>query len=50
MSMSARELLIDAVLEQIRKDVENGDFTAIHELLFEISTEALTAYLPEDQQ
>lgn len=50
MSMSPRELLIEAVLEQIRQDVLNEDFTAIHEMLFELSTETLTAYLPEEKQ
>ncbi len=47
MSMSARELLLDAVLNQIVKDVEAGDLTAIHELLFDLPNEALEAYLPE---
>lgn len=48
--MSQRELLMDAVLEQIKEDVENGDMTAIHEMLFELSTKTLQAYLPEEHE
>lgn len=47
MSMSARELLLDAVLNQIVKDVEAGDLTAIHELLLSLPDNTLEAYLPE---
>jgi len=50
MSMSARELLIDAVINQIKIDVDAGDFTAIHEMLLELSDNVLEAYLPEENE
>lgn len=39
--------LIDQVLEQIRVDVDAGDFTAIAELLKCVPEKDLIAYLPE---
>lgn len=39
--------LIDRVLDQIREDVEIGDFTAIEELLKTVDTAVLVGYLPE---
>ena len=39
--------LIDQVLEQIRKDVEAGDMTAIEELLDTVSERDLRAFLSE---
>jgi len=39
--------IIDRVLEQIKKDVSNSDMTAIEELLKEVSTKNLTAFLSE---
>ncbi len=48
--MTERELLLDAVLGQIVEDVKAGDMTAIHEMLFELPTETLIAYLPEEKQ
>ena len=41
------EELIDAVLAQIVKDVEDKDLTAIQELLLSCPVTALKAYLPE---
>jgi len=43
------ESLIDAVLTQIRKDVERGDLTAVEELIMRLPHHRLVAYLPEDQ-
>ena len=43
------ESLIDAVLEQIKKDVRDGDLTAIEELLIRLPHHRLVGYLPEDQ-
>lgn len=40
--------LIDAVLEQIVRDVESGDLTAIEELVSEIDTKRLRHFLSED--
>lgn len=39
--------LIDRVLEQIRTDVEQGDVTAIEELLKQVPTQVLVDFLPE---
>ncbi len=50
MSMSARELLLDAVINQIQIDVAAGDFTAIYEMLLELPNETLLNYLPEEMQ
>ncbi len=48
--MSERELLLDWVITQIKKDVDSGDFTAIYEMLLELPDETLMAYLPEEMQ
>jgi hypothetical protein len=42
------EQLIDNVIEQIKKDIESGDFTAIDELLRYVPTQKLEAFLSED--
>lgn len=48
--ITEREVLLDQVLDQIKKDVDAGDFTAIHEMLMELPNETLLAYLPEELQ
>ena len=48
--ITEREVLLDEVVEQIKKDVEEEDFTAIYELIMELNTEILLAYLPEEKQ
>lgn len=48
--ITEREVLLDQVLDQIKKDVDAGDFTAIYELLMELPDESLVAYLPEELQ
>ena len=45
--MNTREQLIESALEQIISDVNQGDVTAIHELLKSVDVEALEAFLPE---
>jgi hypothetical protein len=42
--------LIDAVLEQIKQDVQSGDLTSIEELLKSCPAEALSGYLPEEME
>jgi len=42
-------VLLDKVLEQIKKDVEAGDMTAIEELLGEISEKNLRSFLSEEE-
>ena len=41
--------LIDQVLEQIQKDVLDGDLTAIEELLGYVPYSQLRGYLPEQE-
>ncbi len=41
------EVLIDRVIEQIRKDLDSEDVTAIYELLAHLPEKVLEAYLPE---
>ena len=48
--ITEREVLIDQVVEQIIKDIESGDYSAIYEMLMELKTETLLAYLPEEMQ
>jgi phage gp29-like protein len=40
--------LIDAVLEQIVKDVESGDLTAIEELIADLDHKRLCGFLSEE--
>ena len=42
-------LAIDEVIEQIIIDIENGDLTALQELLLNIDLKTLQAYLPEEK-
>ena len=42
-----RAQLIDLVVEQIKRDLEAGDETAICELLESVSEESLLAFLPD---
>ena len=39
--------LLDAVLEQVVDDVQDGDLTALQELLVYCPVDALKQYLPE---
>ena len=42
--------LLKLVVEQIEKDVNYGDYTAIEELLTDIPTEKLKNFLSEDEE
>ena len=42
-------IVIDKVLEQIKKDVGMGDMTAIEELLSEVSEKILQGFLSEEK-
>ena len=44
------ESVIDKVIAQIQLDLENGDTTAIEELLNATPIENLVAYLPEEKE
>ena len=41
--------LIDAVVNQIRSDVNSGDLTAVEELIRTLDYDRLLNFLPEDQ-
>ena len=45
---SMNQKLIDKAIEQIKKDVESGDLTAIDELLKYVPTQKLEVFLSED--
>ena len=45
---NAKARLIDLVIEQIRLDFENGDLTALEELLVQLDDNVLKSYLPEE--
>ena len=47
--ITEREILMDWVVEQIKKDIESGDLTAIYELIMELPDETLMGYLPEER-
>ena len=42
-----REELIDAVIDQMLVDIQNGDFTAIQELLLTVPDNNLKSFLSE---
>ena len=46
--MNKHQELIDAVIEQIKTDVRDGDVTAIEELLCALPVENLIGFLPEE--
>ena len=45
--MSNKRSIIDYVIDQIELDIQNGDVTALEELLEHIPVEYLQGYLPE---
>ena len=48
LSPAAKQLaLVDAAIEQIKADVEMGDFTAIEELLYHLPQVYLQGFLSE---
>lgn len=48
-ALTARDQLIDQVLNQIMEDVDVGDVTAIEELIRNCDDNDLRAYLPLDK-
>jgi threonine dehydratase len=40
---------LDTVIERIQQDIINGDVTAIYEMLKQVPSEVLIAYLPEQE-
>jgi hypothetical protein len=47
MQENNKQILIDRVIEEIKKDVADGDLTAVDELLKFVPIEYLKNYLPE---
>lgn len=47
--MPNRQRLVDAVVDQIKKDIVSGDATAIEALIERIDHDQLVQFLPEDQ-
>ena len=45
--MKTKQQVLDTVIEQIKRDIEGGDVTALYELLKHIEHEELMAFLPE---
>ena len=43
-----RKDLIEAVIAQIMRDINVGDFTAIWELMEHVDEQTLASYLPEE--
>jgi len=50
LTMDQTDTLVDAALYQIARDVQNGDLTAIDELLRAVSYEFLIGFLSEATQ
>lgn len=44
-----KQKLVDEALEEIKKDIANGDLTAIEELLMQHKFKAVLSYLPEEK-
>ena len=44
---AGKSCLVDAVIDQIKLDIINGDVTALAEMLVFLDNEVLQSYLPE---
>ena len=44
---AGKSALIDAVIDQIKLDLANGDVTALEEMLVQLDNSVLQGYLPE---
>lgn len=44
---AGKDCLVDAVIDQIRLDIINGDVSALSEMLKFLDNEVLQSYLPE---
>ena len=49
-SNNDKQILIDGVIDQIKEDVANNDWTAVEELLWYVNAGVLTKFLPEELQ
>ena len=48
MTFYRRHILLDQVLDQIQKDILDGDLTAIEELIGRLPDDTLISYLSEE--
>jgi len=48
-SNNAKQILIDGVIDQMKEDVANNDWTAVEELLWYVNPDVLTKFLPEEK-
>ena len=48
MNEDDKQKLVDAVIEEMKRDIEWGDWTAIDGLLFNVDPELLKGFLPEE--
>ena len=45
-----KQILIDSVIDQMKEDVANNDWTAVEELLWYVNANVLTKFLPEENR
>ena len=45
-----KQILIDSVIDQMKGDVANNDWTAVEELLWYVNANVLTKFLPEENR
>jgi len=46
--LEAKQILIDGVIDQMKEDVANNDWTAVEELLWYVNADVLTKFLPTE--
>ena len=44
---SVKKVVVNAVIEEMKIDIKNGDWSAIEDLLHQLSEESLINYLPK---
>ena len=44
---SVKKVVVNAVIEEMKIDIQNGDWSAIDDLLHQLSEESLINYLPK---
>jgi hypothetical protein len=44
---SVKKAVVNAVIEEMKIDIKNGDWSAIEDLLHQLSEESLINYLPK---
>ena len=45
--ITIKDVIVDAVIKEMKIDIQNGDWSAIEELLHNVSEESLINYLPK---